>query len=204
MARPPTSVQGREAFALRKWREAYGLLSVADREAPLETADLERFAAAAYLVGEDAHAAAHWTRVHHDLLAQGRVERAARWGFWLSLHLLLAGEMAQATGWFARSQRLLKDREEACVEQGYGLIVSGLMAMNTGDAESAGVGFEQAVALAERFGDPDLMALGLLSRGQSLIQSHRNAEGVARFDEAMVAITTGDVSPVLAGIAPLS
>ena len=115
MARPHAIVQGREAFALRKWREAYGLLSVADREAPLETADLERFAAAAYLVGEDAHAAAHWTRVHHDLLAQGRVERAARWGFWLSLHLLLAGEMAPATGWFARSQRLLKDREEACV-----------------------------------------------------------------------------------------
>ena len=200
MAQTPAIVQGREAFAQQKWREAYELLSVADRESPLEPADLERFATAAYLVGEDAHAATNWTRAHHALIDQGHVERAARWGFWLSLYMLLAGEMAQTTGWLARSQRLLKDREEACVEQGYGLIVTGLLAMGEGDTDSAGASFEQAVALAERFGDPDLLALGLLSRGQSLIQSHRTAEGVARLDEAMVAVTAGEVSPVLAGI----
>jgi DNA-binding CsgD family transcriptional regulator len=175
-------------------------LSAADRESPLEPADLERLAAAAYLVGEDAHAATNWTRAHHDLIDQGDVERAARWGFWLSLYMLLSGEMAQATGWLARSQRLLKDREEACVEEGYGLIVTGLLAMGTGNTESAGASFEQAVALAERFGDPDLLALGLLGLGQSLIQSHNSAEGVARLDEAMVAVTAGEVSPVLAGI----
>lgn len=200
MARTPAIVQGREAFARQKWREAYELLSTADGESPLEPADLERFATAAYLVGEDDHAATNWTRAHHDLIDQGRVKRAARWGFWLSLYMLLAGEMAQSTGWLARSQRLLKDREEACVEQGYGLIVTGLLEMGKGNAESAGLGFEQAVALAERFGDSDLLALGLLGRGQSLIQSHRNAEGVARLDEAMVAVTAGEVSPVLAGI----
>lgn len=200
MARTPAIVMGREAFARQKWREAYELLSAADRESPLEPSDLERFAAAAYLVGEDAHAATNWTRAHHDLIDQGHVERAARWGFWLSLYMLLAGEMAQATGWLARSQRLLKDHEEACVEQGYGLIVTGLLAMGKGNTESAGVSFEQAVALAERFGDPDLLALGLLGRGQSLIQSHKSAEGVTRLDEAMVAVTAGEVSPVLAGI----
>jgi ATP/maltotriose-dependent transcriptional regulator MalT len=200
MAQAPAIVQGREAFARRKWREAYQLLSAADRESPLEAADLERFATAAYLVGEDAHAATNWTRAHHDLINQGHLKRAARWGFWLSLHMLLAGEMAQATGWLARSQRLLKDREEACVEQGHGLIVSGLLAMGKGNIESAGTSFQQAVALAERFGDPDLLALALLGRGQSLIQSHKTAEGVARLDEAMVAVTAGEVSPVLAGI----
>jgi ATP/maltotriose-dependent transcriptional regulator MalT len=200
MAQTPAIVEGREAFARRKWREAYELLSVADGELPLRPADLERLATAAYLVGEDAHAAATWTRVHHDLIDQGHVERAARWGFWLSLCMLLAGQMAQATGWLARSQRLLKDREDACVEQGYGLIVTGLLALGEGNTESAGASFEQAVALAERFADPDLLALGLLSRGQGLIQSHKRAEGVARLDEAMVAVTAGDVSPVLAGI----
>jgi DNA-binding CsgD family transcriptional regulator len=200
MAQAPAIVQGREAFARQQWREAYELLSAADREAPLEPPDLERFATAAYLVGEDAHAAANWARAHHDLIGQGHVERAARWGFWLSLHMLLAGEMAQTTGWLARSQRLLRGREEACVEQGYGLIVTGLLAMGKGNAESAGISFEQAVALAERFRDPDLLALGLLGRGQSLIQSHKSGEGVARLDEAMVAVTVGEVSPVLAGI----
>ncbi|EHK54283.1 transcriptional regulator [Mesorhizobium alhagi CCNWXJ12-2] len=200
MARTSSIIQGREAFAQQKWREAYEHLSAADRGQPLEPADLERFATAAYLVGEDAHAAAIWTRAHHILIDQGNVERAARWGFWLSLHMLLAGEMAQAIGWLGRSQRLLKDREEACVEQGYGLIVSGLLAMGKGNIESAGASFQQAVALAERFEDPDLLALGLLGRGQSLIQSKKSADGAARLDEAMVAVTAGDVSPVLAGI----
>jgi DNA-binding CsgD family transcriptional regulator len=200
MARPPAIVQGREAFGRQKWREAYAQLSAADREQPLEPADLERFATAAYLVGEDAHATTIWTRAHHQLIDQGNVERAARWGFWLSLSLLLGGEMARSTGWLARSQRLLKDREDACVEQGYGLIVTGLLAMGKGTTESAGASFEQALALAEQFKDPDLLALGLLSRGQSLIQSRKSAEGVARLDEAMVAVTAGEVSPVLAGI----
>ncbi|MDH3235589.1 MAG: LuxR C-terminal-related transcriptional regulator [Alphaproteobacteria bacterium] len=200
MAQTPAIVQGREAFAQQKWREAYELLSAADRESPLGPADLERFATAAYLVGQDAHAATNWTRAHHDLIDQGHIERAARWGFWLSLYMLLAGEMAQTTGWLARSQRLLKDREEACVEQGYGLIVTGLLAMGDGNTESAGNSFEQAVALAERFRDSDLLALGLLSQGQRLIQSQKVAEGVARLDEAMVAVTAGEVSPVLAGI----
>ena len=98
MAKTPAVVQGREAFALRRWGEAYRLLSVADREAPLEPADLERLAAAAYLVGEDARATAIWTSVHHILVERGHAERAARWGFWISLHLLLASEPAQATG----------------------------------------------------------------------------------------------------------
>jgi DNA-binding CsgD family transcriptional regulator len=200
MAQTPSIARGREAFARRKWREAYELLAAADRDVPLESADLERFATAAYLIGEDAHAAANWTRAHYDLIDQGHVERAARWGFWLSLHMLLAGEMAQANGWLARSQRLLKDREEACAERGYGLIVSGLLAMGKGNTKSARVSFEQAIALAEHFGDPDLLTLGLLGQGQSLIQSRKSAEGVSRLDEAMVAVTAGDVSPVLAGI----
>lgn len=200
MAQTPAIDQGREAFAQQRWREAYEHLSAADREAPVEPADLERLAAAAYLVGEDAYAATVWTRAHHDLIEQGRLERAARWGFWLSLCMLLTGEIAQTTGWLARSQRLLKDRQVPCVEEGYGLIVTGLLAMGKGDVESAGSSFERAVTLAERFGDPDLLAMGLLGTGQSLIRSQRSAEGVARLDEAMVAVTAGEVSPVVAGI----
>jgi DNA-binding CsgD family transcriptional regulator len=200
MARTSAIVQGQEAFAQQKWREAYAQLSAADCEPPLEPADLERLATAAYLIGEEAHAIAIWTRAHHQLIDHGNVERAARCGFWLSLSLLLGGEMARSTGWLARSQRLLKDRGDACVEQGYGHIVTGLLAMGKGNTESAGTSFQQAVALAERFEDSDLLALGLLGRGQSLVQLHNSAEGVAKLDEAMVAVAAGEVSPVLAGI----
>src|SRR5690606_40692137 len=94
MAQPPSIDIGRKAFAARRWREAYESLSLADGESPLGPDDLERFAASAYLVGEDAHAAGAWTRAHRALADQGHVERAARWGFWLSLQSLLAGEAA--------------------------------------------------------------------------------------------------------------
>ncbi len=199
MTRTATIVQGREAFAQQQWREAYLQLCAADRDGVLDPADLERLGTAAYLVGEEAHAIAVWTRAHHQFIDQGDVQRAARWGFWLSLCLLLGGEAARCTGWLARSQRLLKDRE-SCVEEGYGLIVTGLLAMAKGEAGSACAAFDRAMALAERFGDPDLLALSLLSRGQSLIQLQKSAEGVAQLDEAMVAVTAGEVAPMLAGI----
>lgn len=200
MVRTPAIIEGREAFARRKWRDAYAQLSTADHEAPIEPADLERLATAAYLVGEEAQAAAFWTRLHHELIDQGCGERAARWGFWLSLQMLLAGDVAQATGWLASSQRLLKDRDTPCAEQGHGLIVTGLLAMGKRDIEGAHASFEQAISLAEQFEDRDLLALSLLGLGQSLIQSNRNAEGVNRLDEAMVGVSAGHVSPMLAGI----
>jgi DNA-binding CsgD family transcriptional regulator/tetratricopeptide (TPR) repeat protein len=200
MERAPAIAQGRAAFRSRRWREAHARLSAADRALPLEPDDLERLAAAAYLVGEDSHAVAVWTRAHHRLVDEDQVERAAQCGFWLSLHFLLAGEMARSTGWLARSERLLRDREAACVARGYRLIVLGLLALGGGNAESAGASFEQALALAERFRDSDLLALSLLGSGQSLIASRKRAEGVARLDEAMVAVAAGEVSPVLAGI----
>src|SRR3546814_16659881 len=80
MARTLAIVQGREAFARQRWREAYAQLSAAERETPLEPADLERLATAAYLVGEDAHATTIWTRAHQKHIDQGNVERAARRG----------------------------------------------------------------------------------------------------------------------------
>jgi DNA-binding CsgD family transcriptional regulator len=200
MPRTSAIAQGREAFARQEWREAYAQFSAADRELQLESTDLERLAATAYLVGEDAYATTIWTRAHHQLVEQGNVVRAARWGFWLSLSFLLKGEIAHSTGWLARSQRLLKDREDPPVEHGFGLIVTGLLAMGKGDIESAGASFDQALALADQFADPDLLALGLVGRGESLILSNNIADGVARLDEAMVAATAGKVSPVLTGI----
>jgi DNA-binding CsgD family transcriptional regulator/predicted negative regulator of RcsB-dependent stress response len=200
MAESDAVVRGRLAYERREWGAAYAEFAMADRDSRLQGGDLELYATAAYLVGEDAVAKSGWTRLHHELVDRGRPEHAARWGFWLSLSLLLTGEMAQCTGWLARSQRLIKDRKEGCAEEGYGLIVTGLLAMAKGDLESSGCDFAEAVALADRFEDSDLMSLALLGQGQVLIQSRQIAEGTARLDEAMVEVTAGDVSPVLTGI----
>jgi len=192
--------RGRAAFAGRQWRTAYEQLSAADSETSLEPADLERLATAAYLVGQDDRAVTLWTRVHHDWIDRGDVQRAAYWGYWLSFIQLLNGEPAQATGWLARAQRIDKARPEAGAVKGYGEVLSGLLVMGSGDTAAAIARFDAAVALAERFDDADLLALALLGQGQALTMQHAIAEGTARLDEAMLGITAGKVSPVLGGI----
>lgn len=200
MAQSDTLDRGRAAFARKQWGEAYDHLSRADRESALDPADLEQLATAAYLLGKESDATAAWRRAHHALIDQGDSERAARCGFWLSFSPLLRGEVAQCSGWLARTERLLQERQLDCAGQGYVLVVHGLLAMGQGDAVAASVGFEQATVIARRFGDPDLLALSLLSRGQALIQRQQGAAGVALLDEAMVAVTGGEVVPILAGI----
>jgi hypothetical protein len=62
---------GRASFGRQAWGEAYAQLSAADKEAPLELDDLERLAAAAYLVGRDEDSTDIWARAHHECVRLG-------------------------------------------------------------------------------------------------------------------------------------
>jgi DNA-binding NarL/FixJ family response regulator len=190
---------GRAAYAGLEWGEAYAQLMAADREAPLEIEDLERLAVAAHLVGRDDESAQIWARAHHECLRLGEAARAARCAFWLAFGLLNRGEQARGGGWLARAKRLLDEGDLDCPEQGYLLIPTALRHLATGDAQAACVTFEQADEIAHRFGDPDLMTLARLGRGQALIRLGQTPEGVGLLDEAMVAVTAGEVSPVIVG-----
>lgn len=191
--------RGRQAFARRDWKVAYTQLSVADANLPLEPADLECLAQAAYLIGRDTEATALFTRTHHVLIDKGQPHQAARWGFWLSLNALLRGDEAQSNGWLARIERIVRDSAD-CAEQGYVALLAGLRQMRQGDAEGGRANFERMISLADRFEDADLMAFGLLGRGQALIQLQRVAEGVPQLDEAMITVGAGEVSPMVAGL----
>jgi DNA-binding CsgD family transcriptional regulator/tetratricopeptide (TPR) repeat protein len=192
--------RARAVFARQAWGEAYAQLSAADREAGLTPEDLERFAIAAHLVGRDAESTDAWTRAHHAFLGQGAAPGAARCAFWLGFTSLLQGESAKSGGWVARGQRLLDDGGHDCVERGYLLMLQALRRMWEGDNATLHATFDQAARLGERFGDAQLMAFGRVGVGEALIRAGRTAEGVALFDEVMVAVTTGEVSPVGVGI----
>jgi ATP/maltotriose-dependent transcriptional regulator MalT len=192
--------RARAVFERQAWGEAHAQLSAADREAALAPEDLERLAIAAHLVGRDAESTEAWTRAHHAFLGQGAAPGAARCAFWLGFTSLIQGESARSGGWLARGQRLLDDGGHDCAERGYLLVLQALRRMWEGDNATLHATFDQAARLGERFGDAQLMAFGRVGIGEALIRAGRTAEGVALFDEVMVAVTTGEVSPVGVGI----
>jgi tetratricopeptide (TPR) repeat protein len=175
-------------------------LSAADSAAVLSPADLVRLGDAAYLIGEESEAIAVWTRAHTGFVERADTLRASRVGFWLSLCLLLAGKGAQSSGWLSRSQRLISNCSPRCAEHGLLQALGGVLSMFKGDAISACDAFQEAASLGMQSGDTDLLAVSVLGRGQALIQLQRVDEGMVLLDEAMVAVTSGQVAPIMAGI----
>ena len=68
-----------------------------------------------------------------------------------------------------------------------------------GDVEAAHAGFAEATTIGDRFGDPQLIALGRVGEGRCLIYLGEIVAGMALLDEAMVAITAHEVSPAAVG-----
>lgn len=192
--------QGRDAYERCDWADAFALLGAADALSPLGPEDRERLATAAYLSGHDEASADAWTRAHQAWLDAGELERAVRCAFWLGFGLIQRGEMAQGGGWMARARSLVEEGQLDCVEAGYLLLPAALMAIGGGDHQGAHDLCEQARTTGQRFRDADLAALGRLGRGRALLGMGRTAEGFDQFDEAMVAVTAGELSPVVSGI----
>lgn len=165
---------------------------------PLEPDDLVLLGQAALLIGREADGVGLLARAHQAFLDRGDVRLAARCAFWLGFTLLLGGESAKAGGWLSRSSRLLEGQPD-CVEKGYLLLPTGYRAVHAGDMATAQTAFVQATAVGRAFGDQDLATLGLQGHGRTLIRQGEITRGIALLDEAMVAVTSGEVSPLNAG-----
>ncbi|BBZ62984.1 LuxR family transcriptional regulator [Mycolicibacterium monacense] len=188
------------AYERHGWEDAYNLLSSADAQDSLAAEDLNRLATAAHLTGRFDAAGEAWERAYRAYVEHGHVAEAVRCSFWHALTLMLRGEHARGSGWLVRAQGLLEEAGLDSVERGYLRIPVALQALGGGDPSAAYTEFDAIAAVARRFGDPDLRALGQLGRGQALVARGEAARGTAIFDEAMLAVTTGEVSAIAAGI----
>jgi DNA-binding CsgD family transcriptional regulator len=192
--------RGRRSFDAQAWADAYENLEAADGARSLAVEDLERLATAAHMLGRTDDTTRAWERAHQAAVRDGDLARAVRHAFHLVMGFGQRGEFAQAGGWVARAAGLVEDLGPDRVERGYLLIPQALRALDTGDPSAALAFFAEAAAIAARFDDPDLSTMGRFGRGQCLIAMGETAQGVAFLDEAMVAVTAGEVSPITAGV----
>jgi len=189
--------RGRAAFARRAWGDAAALLAAA---APSDVDDLERLAVAAQLAGHADESEQAWTAAHLECARLGDADRAVRCAFWLGFALLLRGDIAQGGGWLGRAARMAEEAGPVGAGHGFLLVPAILEALDGGDHGRAGALAAEAVDIAQRFADPDLLAFGLLCRGEASIAARDVDPGLRLLDEAMLSVTTADVSPITTGI----
>jgi ATP/maltotriose-dependent transcriptional regulator MalT len=192
--------RGRQAYERREFALAFEAFSEADRERPLRADDLDRMAMAAALIGRDEEAGRGFERAHHAHLEQGHTVAAARSAIWLAFRLVGAGQHGRANGWLARAKRLLDGGGHDCVERGFLLLPDSRRHLEARDFDTARTIAVEAARIGERFGNADLVAFAHNLQGQALLRGQRIQEGLALLDEAMVAVSSGELSPLITGI----
>jgi DNA-binding CsgD family transcriptional regulator len=185
--------RARELCAQGAWLHAYEALSGA-----VDVEELAVLSDCCYMLGRDEEYMSALERLHQLQLDAGEPLAAARTAFWLVMHLFLDGQVGPAGGWLARGERLLGDAD--CVERGYLLMPQAFRRLGAGDVAGAADLAGEASAIGLRFGDRDLFALATHAQGHFLVRAGHVADGLERLDEAMVAVTAGELSPIASGV----
>ena len=190
--------RGRASYQGRAWADAYRWLSLADEGGALTAADIELLAWSSSLVGREDEFLRLLDRLYQLCMASGEQMRAARCAFWLAFRLFALREVGRAAGWLGRAQRLVE--HEDCVLHGYLLIPAAYKSLGSGDCGAAHAAAERAAGYARRFGDADLAALASVLQGCALLRESKVKQGLALLDEAMVAVASAELGPVVTGL----
>ena len=179
------------------WQAVYDELAA--QEEP-DVGDLLQLATACYMLGRDEEHTAAMERAHLACLEAGDRLRAAWCAFWAGMPLMIRGEVARGAGWLARGQRLVEEAGGECVERGYLMLPVVFQHEAAGDHAGAAAIAAEAVAIAQRCDDRDLLALALHAQGHMLVEAGEVAEGLRLLDEAMIGVTSGEASPIVCGV----
>ena len=172
-------------------------VSLADQAAPLQATDLQLLATSAYLIGRDDDYLQVLERACEAYLdSDGRL-LAIRSAAWSSTQFLFRGDMGRAAGWVGRAQRLLVPEDGDCAERGYLMLAAVDRQLAVGDDVAAHANAAEAADIGERCADVELVAIARHLQGRALIQQGKMTDGLALLDEAMLAVTTTEMSPIV-------
>ncbi|MEU4268277.1 LuxR C-terminal-related transcriptional regulator [Streptomyces sp. NPDC026092] len=193
--------RARDAAARDAWAEAYVLLTEADRHpsGALSPGDLDLLADAAWWTGHVDESVTARLRAHAAYGAAGDHRGAGAVAWWLHFEYRSLGRPAAAAGWLHRSRHHLEHVPD-CPEQCFLAWTDVDEAMEHGDPAAALAAARRMTRIAVASGDPGLAALSSQTEAAVLLAEGRRAEGMARLDDAMVAVLAGELSGMYTGI----
>lgn len=194
-ARDELMRRGWEALADADWDGARSCFEEASQLD--ETAEaLDGLGRALHFQGEYARAIELTERAFAAYRHEDKLVEAADRARWLAfLHGAVNSNMAAGSGWMARAETLLGNTDECA---GHGWLALD-RAPFTDDAAEREKLAAAALAIARRFGDVDLEYDALALLGEAYVAGGRVAEGMKLLDEAMTAVSAGEV----VGIVPV-
>lgn len=185
--------RGREALAAADWNSARACFEQAQQLT--ETAEvLDGLGRALHFQGEYARAIELTERAFAAYRERGSLVEAADRARWLAfLHGAVNSNWAAASGWMGRAATLLETAEE-CAAHGWLTLDRAPFIDDVGERERLATA---ALAIARRFGDVDLEYDALSLLGEAYVASGRLTEGMQLLDQAMAAVSAGEVVDVV-------
>jgi tetratricopeptide (TPR) repeat protein len=187
-----------DALGRHAWTEAFDLLSEADAKGSLTPDELELLAQASWWVGRLSGAIDARERAYAAQVKAGDPVMAAVAAILVGRDNLLKSAHSVARAWMNRAERLLEGIQENPAH-GWLAVTRAFQAGLEGDFEEAFAQSARGREIAARFGDRNLEALALSTKGLTLVFQGEIDEGLAIVDEASVAAVAGELEPQVAG-----
>ncbi len=179
------------------WEDRYQELT-ARAVATLAADELEDLADAAFWTGRPREAIDARHRAYKMRRQDGDHQGAAQLAWRLFHGHFELNEVAAASGWLTRAQQHA-DRLDDSPERGYVEVAAAMWAAFSGDLDEALRHAILARQIGEESTDADLTAWGVAVHGGMLIASGEVDDGIAHLDDAMLDVSSDDLTPFVTG-----
>jgi class 3 adenylate cyclase len=191
---------GREAAGRGAWPEAYELLLAAEKNGgELTGHDFELLSHAALWTGHLSASIEYAERAYARYSDAGETEKAAMAALGLAAEYRNKLQVSASQGWHQRAARLLETIDEAPAH-GFLALQKSMMASGRGDYEAALMHIQEALDIATRHHDKDLLAQATLREGVARVNSGEVDQGLALIDEVTAAAVAGELNPMSTAI----